>query len=69
MDDNVHRRRSAPFKNQSPMGQLFFYAKSHVHMLGQNDPYDTRKLPKKFQSYSSQSPGGRPRGSTSLKNH
>ncbi|KAF7821612.1 uncharacterized protein G2W53_027067 [Senna tora] len=49
MDDDVDRRRSATGKNQSPMGQLFFYAKSQVHLLGQNESYDTRKPPKKFQ--------------------
>ncbi|KAF7821474.1 uncharacterized protein G2W53_026929 [Senna tora] len=68
IDDDVDRRRSATLKNQSPMGQLFFYAKSHVHMLSQNDPYDTRKPPKKFQDDTSQSPSGRPRGSPSIKN-
>ncbi|KAF7821617.1 uncharacterized protein G2W53_027072 [Senna tora] len=49
VDDDVDRHRSAKLKNQSPMGQPFFYAKSHVHMLGQNEAYDTRKHPKKFQ--------------------
>ncbi|KAF7807865.1 uncharacterized protein G2W53_040026 [Senna tora] len=39
-------RGSPSTQNQSPMGQLFFYAESHVHMLGQNDPYDTRKPPR-----------------------
>ncbi|KAF7801208.1 uncharacterized protein G2W53_044821 [Senna tora] len=29
--------------------ELFFYAKSHVHMMGQDEAYDTRKPPKKFQ--------------------
>ncbi|KAF7821635.1 hypothetical protein G2W53_027090 [Senna tora] len=28
---------------------VFSYAKSQVHMIGQNEPYDTRKSPKKFQ--------------------
>ncbi|KAF7821476.1 uncharacterized protein G2W53_026931 [Senna tora] len=68
MDDYVNRRRSATLKNQSPIGQLLFYAKSHVHMLSQNDPYDTRKPPKNFQCDLSQSPGGRPRGSPSIRN-
>ncbi|KAF7821475.1 uncharacterized protein G2W53_026930 [Senna tora] len=40
--------------------------KSITH--GQNDPYDTRKPPKKFQGDPSRSPGGRPRGSPSIRN-
>ncbi|KAF7807782.1 uncharacterized protein G2W53_039943 [Senna tora] len=44
------------------------WAESHVHMLSQNDPYDTRKPPKKFQGHPSRSPDGRPRGSPSIKN-
>ncbi|KAF7807849.1 uncharacterized protein G2W53_040010 [Senna tora] len=44
------------------------WAKSQVHMLSQNDPYDTRKPPKKFQGHPSRSPGGRPRGSPSINN-
>ncbi|KAF7821670.1 uncharacterized protein G2W53_027125 [Senna tora] len=67
-EDDMDRRRQTPLKNQSPMGQLYFYAKSHVHMLSQNDPYDTRKTPKKFRGDLSRSPGHRPRGSPSLKN-
>ncbi|KAF7821650.1 uncharacterized protein G2W53_027105 [Senna tora] len=37
--------------HQKSMGRrsTFFYAKSQVHMLGQNEAYDTRKPPKKFQ--------------------
>ncbi|KAF7821460.1 uncharacterized protein G2W53_026915 [Senna tora] len=42
-------RGSPSIKNQRVVGQLFFYAKSQVHMLGQNETYDTRKPPKKFQ--------------------
>ncbi|KAF7807832.1 uncharacterized protein G2W53_039993 [Senna tora] len=68
MDDDLDRCRSPSIQNQSPMGQLFFYAKSHVPMLSQNDPYDTRKPPKKFQGDPSRSPGGRPHGSPSIKN-
>ncbi|KAF7821667.1 uncharacterized protein G2W53_027122 [Senna tora] len=68
-DDDVDRRWSAPLKNQSPMGQPFFYAKSHVHMLSQNDTYDTRKPRKKFKGDPSRSPGSRPRGSPSIKIH
>ncbi|KAF7821668.1 uncharacterized protein G2W53_027123 [Senna tora] len=49
--------------------KFFFYAKSHVHMLCQNDPYDTRKPPKMFQGDQSRSPSGRQRESLSLKNH
>ncbi|KAF7821655.1 uncharacterized protein G2W53_027110 [Senna tora] len=41
--------RSPSLKNQCVVSQLLFYAKSHVHMLGQNEAYDTRKRPKKFQ--------------------
>ncbi|KAF7821662.1 uncharacterized protein G2W53_027117 [Senna tora] len=33
-----------------------------------NIPYDTRKPPKKFQGHPSRLPGGRPRGSPSIKN-
>ncbi|KAF7821673.1 uncharacterized protein G2W53_027128 [Senna tora] len=68
MNDDVNHHRLAPLKNQSPVGQLFFYSKSHVHMLSQNDPCDMRKPPKKFQGNTSRSLGGRPRGSSSLKN-
>ncbi|KAF7807895.1 uncharacterized protein G2W53_040056 [Senna tora] len=28
-------------------------AESHVHVMGQNDPYDTRKPPEKFQGHPS----------------
>ncbi|KAF7821609.1 protein ANTI-SILENCING 1 isoform X1 [Senna tora] len=40
--------------------------KSIIH--GQNDPYNTRKPPKKFQGDPCWSPDGRPRGSPSIKN-
>ncbi|KAF7821498.1 uncharacterized protein G2W53_026953 [Senna tora] len=60
--------RSATLKNQSPMGQIFFYGKCHVLMLRKNYPYDTRKPPKKFQGNPSRSPSGRQRGSPSIKN-
>ncbi|KAF7821663.1 uncharacterized protein G2W53_027118 [Senna tora] len=53
---------------QPHMGQVFSYAKSHVHMLRKNDPYDTRKHPKNFQGDPIRSPGGRPRGSPSIEN-
>ncbi|KAF7821487.1 uncharacterized protein G2W53_026942 [Senna tora] len=42
-------RGSLSIKNQCVVGQLFFYAKSQVHMLGENEAYDTRKPRKKFQ--------------------
>ncbi|KAF7821620.1 uncharacterized protein G2W53_027075 [Senna tora] len=43
------RPRGSPSQNQLVVGQLFVYAKSQVHMLGQNEAYETRKPPKKFQ--------------------
>ncbi|KAF7801085.1 uncharacterized protein G2W53_045212 [Senna tora] len=45
--DHVDRR---PPKINESWRELFFYAKSHVHMMGQDEAYDTRKPPKKFQA-------------------
>ncbi|KAF7821625.1 uncharacterized protein G2W53_027080 [Senna tora] len=50
MDDNVDRRQSATIKNKSPTGQLFVYAKTQVHMWGQNEAYDKRKPPRSFKA-------------------
>ncbi|KAF7821464.1 uncharacterized protein G2W53_026919 [Senna tora] len=43
------RPRGSTSQIQLVVGQLFFNAKSQVHMVGQNGVYDTRKPPKKFQ--------------------
>ncbi|KAF7821453.1 uncharacterized protein G2W53_026908 [Senna tora] len=44
------RPRGSPVHQISmSRGSTFFYAKSHVHMLGHNEAYDTRKPPNKFQ--------------------
>ncbi|KAF7821480.1 uncharacterized protein G2W53_026935 [Senna tora] len=50
MQDDVFRRRSATIKKQSPMGQLFFYAKSHVHMLRHMIPITQGSLPRSFKA-------------------
>ncbi|KAF7821614.1 uncharacterized protein G2W53_027069 [Senna tora] len=61
-------RGSSAVKNQCVVGQLFFYAKPHVLMRNQNEAYETRKPPKKFQGEPNRSPSGRPRRSPSIKN-
>ncbi|KAF7807888.1 uncharacterized protein G2W53_040049 [Senna tora] len=65
------RRHGSPSvavtQNQSLMGQLFSRQNLTAYAES-NDPYDTRKPPKKFQGHPSRSPGGRPRGSPSTQN-
>ncbi|KAF7821493.1 uncharacterized protein G2W53_026948 [Senna tora] len=63
--DHVDRH---PSKVNESWVNFFFCAKSHVHMLGQNEAYDTRKPPNKFQGDPSRSSGGRPSRLPSIKN-
>ncbi|KAF7807887.1 uncharacterized protein G2W53_040048 [Senna tora] len=48
--DRVDRR---PSKINESWVKFFSRQKSHVHVMGQNDPYDTRKPPEKFQGHPS----------------
>ncbi|KAF7821472.1 uncharacterized protein G2W53_026927 [Senna tora] len=51
-------------------GSTFFYAKSQVHMRGQNEAVDTKKPPKIFQGNPTCARLNlRPRGSPSIKYH